>query len=431
MKQTAIELNKLSFRYHKNSRPVLDSIDLKINTGEFTALLGPNGAGKTTLFNIISGILPCSQNHIAIFGRDLNSLKAFERAGLIGIVPQDSASNFNFTNLEIVLMGRSSRSAYFENSREDVDYALEAMRMTGTEHLADCGFMEISGGEKQRVIIAQVIAQDTRILLLDEPTSSLDINYQIEIMQLVSKIGKEKNLTIVGVFHDMNLAAQYAERMVLLKDGRVYKDGKPEKVLTSDVIHDVYSAHVLVEKNPFTNKMYITPFHPVKKLSDGTCSHWKKVHVIAGGGAGAYLIHILHSEGHTVSTCILSSIDTDSKMAMQLNIPVVHEEPFVEISEENKKKNLELVENSDVIIVSRVPIGTGNLFNLWLVETALQQDKKVYFIDGEHFAERDFTGGEASAFYRKMIGAGALSVKNEEEAVLLLRNEFSGDHEIF
>lgn len=419
-KEIAISIKDLSFSY--GQQKIIKNFNLEIEKGEFVALLGPNGVGKTTIFNIISGVLPFKKGEVKIFGKDISRMRSREIAKYIGVVPQESTSNFNFSNLEIVLMGRTCQTSRFKNETEDsYKLAMQFMKLTKTDHLSDRGFMEISGGEKQRVVIAQVITQETDILLLDEPTSNLDINFQIEIMQLISKIKEDKNLTVVGVFHDINLAAQYAGRIVLMKDGKTFKDSAPEEVLTSENIYEVFKAHVITERNPFTNKLFMTPHYNNHNEFITKPEKTKKIHIIAGGGSGSYLFNILSGEGHNISTCILSSIDTDAKIAQQLKIPLVIEDPHLKISEENIKLNKKFISGSDVVVIARVQFGEKNYANLTSIEEALNLNKKVYFIDGSNFPRRDFTGGKATRLFKKLLKKGAISVNNEEELAILLR----------
>jgi iron complex transport system ATP-binding protein len=263
----AVRIDALSFSYGET--PIIREISLAVDRGEFVTLLGPNGAGKTTLLNLISGLHAPGRGKVEIFGRRTDALSQRERARLVGIVPQESTSNFNFTNLEIVLMGRVVNTGRFANEDEDdIREAIGAMERTRTAHLARRGFMEISGGEKQRVVIAQVLAQDASILLLDEPTSNLDINYQIEIMQLIRQVKRQRGLTVVSVFHDMNLAAQFADRIVFMKEGRVVSDGPPDTVLTPETIHWVYDARVLVERDPCSGKPLVVPLYHYREREE-------------------------------------------------------------------------------------------------------------------------------------------------------------------
>jgi len=417
-----IEVKNLYYSYN-NQTNIINGINFKVNEGEFVGLLGPNGAGKTTLFNIISGILPFYKGSVNIFNKNLKKMNYKERANIIGVVPQESTSNFNFKNIDIVLMSRICKKPQFANEdQNDYKIALNAMKLTKTDHLAKKGYMEISGGEKQRVIIAQAIAQETKILLLDEPTSNLDINFQIEIMQMISKISKNSNITIVGIFHDMNIAAQYSDRIILISDGKIFAEGLPSEVLTPYNIKSVYNANVIVEKNPFTNKIFIIPYYNDHCLPLSPEKR-KKIHVIAGGGSGSYLFNILVRDGHKLSTCILSSIDTDTRTALRLGIEMVKSDHHIALEEESIRKNEDLICKSDIVVVGRVLFGEINYSNLESVKKALKLKKEVYFIDGKNFKKRDFTGGKASQLYTELLKMGAKEIETEEEFVLFLRNK--------
>lgn len=414
-----IEIKDLEFGYGKNN--IIKGLNLNIANNEFVAILGPNGAGKTTLFNIISGILPFKKGSVNVLSKDIKRMSFKEKASTIGVVPQETASNFNFSNIDIVLMGRACKKSRFVNENdEDYQIAIDAMKMTKTDHLAERTFMETSGGEKQRIIISQVLAQETQILLLDEPTSSLDINFQIEIMQLIEKVRKEKNLTVLGIFHDINIATQYAERIILLKDGKVYADGLPEEVIIPKNIYNVFNAQVVIERNPYTNKLFMTPHHNSHYEAKLNPENRKKIHIISGGGSGSYLFNVLTSEGHQLTTCILSSIDTDTKIAKKLSIPLIIEEPYIEFGEENKKLNLKYAKNSDCVVVSRVLFGKKNYLNLQAAFKALELNRKVFLIDSENISNRDYTGGIATALYEDLLGKGAINVKSEEELIMIL-----------
>ena len=421
MTAEAINIQSLSFHYETNQ--VLRGLDLRVAEGEFVALLGPNGAGKTTLFNILSGILKPQSGSVQIFGQDIRGMKARDKAKQIGVVPQESTANFNYSNLEIVLMGRVVHTSRFGNeSEEDIHQAVRAMERTKTEHLAERGFMEISGGEKQRVIIAQVLAQETSILLLDEPTSNLDINYQIEIMQLIQSIKRERNLTVVAIFHDMNLAAQFADRIVLIKEGEILYDNTPEKTFVPENIHKVYNAHVIVEKNPFTGKPLVLPLYDHhKELESAAEIDKKKIHIISGNGSGSHLFSILAWEGHSLSASIVSSFDVDHRTAESLGIREVHL-AFDCIKDAAMVRLLrEALKNSDAVVITRLFFTEGNIQLLTEMSDDFDTLKAVYIIDPEGIGARDLTGGKAEELYKKLTEKGAVPVENEEMLTMMLR----------
>ncbi|MBM4081278.1 MAG: heme ABC transporter ATP-binding protein [Planctomycetes bacterium] len=253
-----IEVSQLTFSY--NLRPVLDGVELTVGRGEFVGLLGPNGSGKTTLLRLLSRVLRPKSGRVCIEGRDLAHMPQAEIARIVAVVPQETALVFPFTVAEVVLMGRSPHLGLLAFEREkDVEIARQAMAQTDTLSFADRYLHELSGGEKQGVIIARALAQEPKILLLDEPTAFLDIKHQISVYELLVRLNRECGLTILAVSHDLNLAAQYCQRLVLLKQGKVFAGGPPAQVVTAENIRQVYEAEVTVEKNPRTGAPWIMP----------------------------------------------------------------------------------------------------------------------------------------------------------------------------
>lgn len=253
-----IRVSKVSFRYVEEW--VLRDVSFGVRKGEFLGVIGPNGSGKTTLLKSLNRTLAPEEGDIFINGLNVNEIKRRELARVVGMVPQEAPIVFPFTVLELVLMGRAPylKRLSFEGEK-DYKIARKAMEMTGTLGFSGRGISALSGGEKQRVLIARAIAQEPDIMLLDEPTSFLDIKHQIEIYDLIKGLSSRDGLTIISVSHDINLAAHYCDRILLLDNGRVCKVGSPEDVVTGENIEGVYGCRVLVDKNPVTNKPRITP----------------------------------------------------------------------------------------------------------------------------------------------------------------------------
>ena len=230
-------------------------IDLEVRSGEILGILGPNGSGKSTLLKIMDGILIPQEGEILLRGLPLPGMKRSGIAREIAMVAQESHFRFSFSVLEVVLMGRFARlkGLQFEGER-DMEIALQALRATDTLDLAERSIHELSGGEKQRVLIARALAQEPRIILLDEPTSFLDLKYKREIFQLISSLSQGRGLSVVLVSHDIDLAAQYCHRLVMLKQGAIYETGEPEQVLTTSNVETVYECPVLIDRNPATGK---------------------------------------------------------------------------------------------------------------------------------------------------------------------------------
>ncbi|MGH4052675.1 MAG: heme ABC transporter ATP-binding protein [Clostridium sp.] len=253
-----IHINNLSFSFDQE---VLKDININIETGKFYTILGPNGSGKTTLLRILSKSLNMDKGEIFIDEKELYQIKPKQLAKEMSVVSQSTEIEFDFSVQGIVLMGRTPHiSRFCSESEKDIEIAKTAMEMTNTWELRNKSINALSGGERQRVVVARAIAQETKIILLDEPISHLDIHHQIEIMNQLKQLNQNKNITIIAVLHDLNIAAAYSDHMILMHDKVVYKDGTPEEVLTKEVIRKVYGLDVYITRNPKTGKTFIMPF---------------------------------------------------------------------------------------------------------------------------------------------------------------------------
>ena len=397
------------------STRILKDISFEARSGGFIGLIGPNGSGKTTLLRSISRILKPRVGAVLLDGRDVYSLEAKEVAKKMGVVPQEPMAPFQFTASEIVLMGRTPHLKWLEHEGEkDYSIAKKAMEITNTRYLSDRVFTELSSGEKQRVIIARALTQEPKVLLLDEPTSHLDINHQVEILNLIKKLSEKGGLTIVAVFHDLNLAAQYCDHLILLNQGEIESIGSPEAVLTPENIKRVYHTEVLVKRHPITNSLYLIPFSGPRPL---TIDHGFTIHLICGAGTGAPLMNNLLNRGYRVTAGVLGALDTDYEVATYLNIPVVTDPPFSPASEEAHKTNLKFVERANVVVLTDMPIGWGNIKNLKAAGMALKKGISLIIVEGTPFEERDFTVGEAQKLLNNLKLKGATCIKSLNEVL--------------
>lgn len=259
MNQHIIKINNLTFAYQEQS--ILQGIELSIKVNEFVGIIGPNGAGKSTLIKLICGLIPVPENNITILGKTVDRHAPKELSRIIGYVPQNVNINFSLTVREVIAMGRYPYQHGFWNEDADgeshIDSALQWMDL---EKLRDRSFNELSGGEQQRAILAGVLAQEADILILDEPTSALDLHYQQEIYRILRKLVQEKNKTILIVTHDVNLAAQFCGRIVILNDGKIVANGSPQEVLKFPMIQKVYGVKVYIDINPLSGSLYILPY---------------------------------------------------------------------------------------------------------------------------------------------------------------------------
>ncbi len=414
-----IEVSNLSFSF--GGVKVLKDISFKVEHGEFLGLMGPNGSGKTTLLRCLTRYLPADPKAVFVDMRPLHTLSEREVARTFAVVPQSSSTDFPFTVRDIVMMGRipHAHSRITGSRLEDVDATLSAMSASGCSHLADRPFSELSGGERQRVVIARALAQEPKALLLDEPTVYLDISGQLEMMDLVKKLNRERALTIVAVLHDINLAARYCDRIALLSQGRLEALGTPGEVLSPEIIQSVYGVEVAVRKDPFTHGIYVMPRSP----SAPARRHGDRVHVLCGGGSGGPVLRQLVDHGFSTSAGVLNVLDSDYECAIDLHIPVVAEVPFSQISDETNSENLSRIADSAIVVVSRFPVGPGNFKNLEAAKYALGLGKKVYIISAPSLPAIDFIGGRADSYLSELIGSGAEEVPSVDE---LLRRLTAG-----
>ena len=257
----AIEASGLSFSYRR--APVFLGFDLRVETGTMTALLGPNGSGKTTFVRLAAGSLRPAAGRVSVFGDDVAKLHPRERARRLAVVPQESHPAFEATVLEMVLLGRFAHLGFLGlESDEDLAIARAALARTDASHLADRSFDALSGGERQRVLLARALAQQSRLLLLDEPTAFLDLQHRLEVHALLVDLVRRDGLTVLVVSHDLNLAARYADRLVLLRCGTIAADGSPEDVLRPESIREVYRVDVEIARDPMTGRPYVVPLRP-------------------------------------------------------------------------------------------------------------------------------------------------------------------------
>jgi iron complex transport system ATP-binding protein len=244
-----LSINGLGFGYKR--KPVLHNISFDVETGSVCGLLGPNASGKTTLLKCINGVLNPKEGEVRINGDTVSGMTRREVARLMAVVPQQMSLAFSFTALQMVVMGRAARMGALKlPSAHDRDEALAAMKELGVENLADRPFAELSGGERQLVLLARALYQETPILLLDEPTSHLDFRNQYRIMDVVREMTHEKGLATLVTLHDPNLAARYCTHLVVLKDGRLHRQGPRETVFERKTLEEVYGMEVVVRQMP-------------------------------------------------------------------------------------------------------------------------------------------------------------------------------------
>jgi iron complex transport system ATP-binding protein len=241
-----------------DGQPVLRDVRLTVAPGEFLGLIGPNGCGKTTLLRVISGVLPTMAGIVTVQGKNLREIGRRKLAQIMACLLQDLSLDLDFTVRELVLMGRSPHLPRIgSETQRDFEVTEHVMGLCDVSHLANRSITELSGGERQRVLVAMCLAQEPRVLLLDEPTSHLDIGHQLSVLDLIARLNRQTGVTVIAVLHDLSLAAEYCQRLLVLNRGRVAALGTPAEVLTAEMISTVYGASVLIEPNPLSGKPHI------------------------------------------------------------------------------------------------------------------------------------------------------------------------------
>ncbi len=264
-RKVTLEASSLEFAY-KDARPganrydsetvfQLGPLSLELGAREFLAIVGPNGSGKSTLLNVLGGLAAPSRGRVSFSGSELSSLLPRERAQRVAYVRQDTPLAFPIRVSQFVMLGRFAFASRlgFESAkdREMVNWAIEA---TSLERLANRRIDEISGGERQRAVLARALAQEPELLLLDEPTANLDLNYQVELLRLVRNMAEDHGITAVAVMHELNLAAEFSDYLLLLKNGRAMQVGEPSEVLTRDLLEEAYGVPVAIDRNPYSGR---------------------------------------------------------------------------------------------------------------------------------------------------------------------------------
>ncbi len=252
-----IEANSISFRYLEDW--VLQDVSFEVGKGEFIGVIGPNGSGKTTLLKVLYRLLSPQRGEVFFERVPLKKMSQRDIAKKIAVVAQETYPAFPFRVIEIVLMGRSPYLGHLMFEREkDLEIAKKAMEWTEILPISERPLDELSGGERKRVFIARALAQEPEVILLDEPTTNLDIHHQIEFLDLILALNREKGLTILMASHDLNLASEFCDRLILLQKGGIFKMGPPQEVITRENIERVYGCGVWVDQNPVSGMPRIT-----------------------------------------------------------------------------------------------------------------------------------------------------------------------------
>jgi iron complex transport system ATP-binding protein len=378
---------------------VLRDVSLAVAAGEVVGLVGPNGCGKTTLVRVACRALRPDAGSVRVAGRDPYGLSSKEAARLVAVVPQDVIPAFPFDVLEFVLMGRAPYlSRWAGGGVEDWAKAREAMEAVGVQHLADRPMDELSGGERRRAVLAQALAQDAPVLLLDEPTTHLDIRHVVELHQVIRRLADERGVAVLAVLHDLTLAAALSDRLVAMAGGEIVAEGLPEEVVTRSLLRTVYGVNADVEASAVTGRPAVVLGPPEQAI----VMTGLRALVVGGAGCGAPLMRLLVERGVHVVAGVLHGSDTDVEVAERLDIEHVSVPAFSEIDEEAVSVWLRHAAAADVIVVCDPPVGPGNVRNLELALEIAVGGTSIVLLDAVPIAERDFTDGRATELWSQL-----------------------------
>jgi iron complex transport system ATP-binding protein len=412
---TAIHLHEVTAGYRDT--PVLKGLSLEIEAGEMIGILGPNGAGKSTLFSVVSGLLKPSAGTVKLYGSEIHRMPPAERARTIAVVPQELDVPVPYTVEEIVMMGRTSAIGRFSSpTAEDRLRVERALVYTDVTDIRHRPLNELSGGERQRAIVAMVLAQEPRIILMDEATSHLDLNHRLEIMQLVERLNRDDGVTVLMISHDLQIAAEFSRRLILLDHGQVVADGTPASVLTEDTLRRVYHCDVRVHQDPHSGGISILAAPRLPAPGSGKGLH---IHIIGGGGCGEAILRRLSLCGYTLTSGVLNLGDKDAEVASALGAGTALEKPFCPISREALDEARKLARNAHALIMAPVPFGSGNLTNFDLLDEALTAGKPVFIAAG--IENRDYTRNrDAVARVQVLLTRGAALYQDVTDLIPLL-----------
>lgn len=417
---TAVRLHGVTVRF--GVRTALSRVDFSARAGEFVALAGPNGSGKTTLLRALLGFVAPDEGSVELFGTSVAELSVRERARRVAWVPQEESPRDNVPILDYVLYGRYAHLGPLEGeSDEDRRCAERVLEEVGLADRAHDGVLSISGGERQRAILARALAQETSVLLLDEPTSHLDIGHQLDLLERVRALSRRRGVTVIAALHDLNLAARFADRIFVLSRGRVYADGPPAEVISEELLGRVWGVVADLRRDQRTGAPYLVPHRVIAELTlDRTPAAVGPVHVLGGGGAASAYMRTLSDEGFRVTAGALHLLDSDSETANSLGIPIAVEVPFAPLGSDVRIRNRELLAAARAIVVAPFAVGPSNLANLEDVVPFVGRTP-TFVVRRPASPPWDFTGGRAAALAESITRAGAREIDDPAGLVAELR----------
>ena len=371
-----------------SGKDVIRNINVDLHLGEILGLIGPNGAGKSSLLKCLMGYY-AYKGMVSVKGHNLKELRNTERAGLISYISQQGPDQLSFTAEEVVEMG-----CYLQGGADSLLRARNALNYVGLADSARTPFNRLSGGEQQLVLFARVLAQDTPILLLDEPTANLDIGHEKTVLEMIAELTREGRSAIIAI-HNLNMAAEFCDRLLLMQDGNIVIAGAADEVLRQEHIQPVYNTDVSISRNPGSGSPQI---HPLREFRQ---DHDIQVHVIGGAGSGVNITRFLIRSGFKVSGGVAHRLDSDTHLWESLHIPMVCVDAFGEIDDAACEEAQGLIHRADYTILCSFPIGQGNLKNLALAA----ESRELLIVEDD---QRSFHSPKAEALFKDLKNSATI-----------------------
>jgi iron complex transport system ATP-binding protein len=394
-----VALRDVDFAY--DERPVLRRISFALQPGDFVGIVGPNGSGKSTLVDLIDGLHQPAAGEVLVKGKPTRAYKRKEMAREVALVPQHFDLDFDLAVREVVEMG----SYCLGKDPAVCGDPVRTLARLGVADLASRRFSELSGGEKQLVVLAQALMQQAPLLLLDEPASALDVSHQLRLFDLLKELNGD-GLTVLCILHDLNLALHYFDKLLVLSDGEVAAFGPPDDVLRPEVVEAVYGVRAYLHRH--AGRTYLTFSPRLRGERRG------RVHLVCGGGTGAGLMRDLVDAGYEVTAGVLNALDTDEETGSELGLHMAVEAPFSAVGDEAHAENLEMMRSADLVVVCAVPVSHGNARNIEAAREALVAGIPVWADEGVR--ANDFVDAVDG-----LAGAGAQFFAGEEALLAAVR----------
>lgn len=432
MTERCLQIRNLSCGYA--DRAVLEGLSAEVARGHVVGLLGANGSGKSTLLRTMAGLLPPIAGAVNFLDGALRDYSPRALARVRAYLPQAQPVETGWRAFEIVSMGRFPHSGGWPWRREQREQTVieHAMRRAEVWELRSRRMEALSGGQRQRVHLARALAQQGRVLLLDEPTAHLDLNFQLAFYRLLQEVAHQDEVTVVVAVHDLNLAAQFCDQLWVLGAPHEHAlpgllaAGTPAQVLQPALLARAFGLSAQVRRDPVSGLPYVVPAG-VARVGDhgggGSVSQGvKHVHVMGGGGAAEAILRMLAEQGLGLSIGVVNLLDSDLAAAIQLGIETLVEAPFSPVGEEARAQLWQTLLRCDAVVVSEVPWGVGNIENLRALAARMEEDEapRVLLLGCESLRARDFTQGEAVALYRTLLARGAQALETADEGLKVL-----------